>query len=158
MFIEFSFQVKMLVSRTAHNEKVQYHRLTDKALPVNETNATQIEINETDIDPSAPKGMQFFSMITLLVFFFFFFFKGNLLFLPSHVSIFTSRSTTNDGNTSLTSVDNQRAMKQLEMSNKIQTGLELKIDTLKKEIRTFEIFFTYLSINFAFCLSRKINR
>jgi hypothetical protein len=26
-------------------------------------------------------------------------------------------------------------MKQLEISNKIQTGLELKIDTLKKEIR-----------------------
>jgi hypothetical protein len=62
-------------------------------------------------------------------------FKGNLLLLPAHVSIFGLRTTTNDGNQSLTSVDNQRAMKQLEMSNKIQTGLELKIDTLKKEIR-----------------------
>lgn len=60
------------------------------------------------------------------------FFKGNLLFLPSHVSNIAARSTINEGNT----VDNQRAMKQLEMSNKIQTGLELKIETLRKEIRT----------------------
>lgn len=51
------------------------------------------------------------------------------------MSVFGSRSTTtNDGSQLTTSVDNQRAMKQLEMSNKIQTGLELKIDTLKKEI------------------------
>jgi len=49
------------------------------------------------------------------------------------MSVFGIRSTiTNDGNQLITSVDNQRAMKQLEMSNKIQTGLELKIDTLKK--------------------------
>jgi hypothetical protein len=52
------------------------------------------------------------------------------------MSVFGLRSTSiNDGNQLVTSVDNQRAMKQLEMSNKIQTGLELKIDTLKKEIR-----------------------
>ena len=41
----------------------------------------------------------------------------------------------NYGNQLLTSVDHQQAMKQLEISNKIQTGLELKIDALKKEIR-----------------------
>jgi hypothetical protein len=47
----------MLVSRVAHNEKVQYHQLTDKALPIDETNhANHIEINEIDIDPLAPKG------------------------------------------------------------------------------------------------------
>jgi chromosome segregation ATPase len=52
------------------------------------------------------------------------------------MSVFGLRSTSiNDGNQLVNSVDNQRAMKQLEMSNKIQTGLELKIDTLKKEIR-----------------------
>jgi hypothetical protein len=49
-------------------------------------------------------------------------------------------STTNDGNQVVNSVDNQRAMKQLEISNKIQTGLELKIDTLKKEIRKWKSF------------------
>ena len=48
----------------------------------------------------------------------------------------------NEGNSSFTSVDNQRAMKQLELSNKIQTGLELKIDTLKKEIRTLTFVFS----------------
>lgn len=48
------------------------------------------------------------------------------------MSNIAARSTINEGNT----VDNQRAMKQLEMSNKIQTGLELKIETLRKEIRT----------------------
>jgi len=47
----------MLVSRIAHNEKVQYHQLTDKASPIDDnTNANHIEINETDIDPLAPKG------------------------------------------------------------------------------------------------------
>lgn len=107
-------EAKMLVSRTAHNEKVQYHQLTDKTLPVDD-NSNHIETTETDIDPLAP--------------------KGNLLLLPQHLSVFGSRSTTtNDGSQLATSVDNQRAIKQLEMSNKIQTGLELKIDTLKKEI------------------------
>jgi hypothetical protein len=47
----------MLVSRTAHNEKVQYHKLTDKALPIDDnTNGNHVENNETDIDPLAPKG------------------------------------------------------------------------------------------------------
>ena len=63
------------------------------------------------------------------------FFTGNLLSLPSHVSVFGIRSATNNETQSTNSLDNQRAMKQLEISNKIQTGLELKIDTLKKEIR-----------------------
>ncbi|CAF1486458.1 unnamed protein product, partial [Adineta ricciae] len=109
-------EAKMLVSRTAHNEKVQYHKLTDKALPTDDNNSTtSIEINETDIDPLAP--------------------KGNLLSLPSHVSVFGIRSTTINETQSTNSLDNQRAMKQLEISNKIQTGLELKIDTLKKEIQ-----------------------
>ncbi|CAF4085158.1 unnamed protein product [Rotaria sp. Silwood2] len=109
-------EAKMLVSRIAHNEKVPYHQLTDKALPIDDyDNANHIETNETDIDPLSP--------------------KGNLLLLPQHMSIFGLRSSiTNNGNQLITSVDNQRAMKQLEMSNKIQTGLELKIDTLKKEI------------------------
>jgi hypothetical protein len=75
---------------------------------------TPIEISENEIDPLAP--------------------KGNLLLLPHNLSIFGVNSG-NEANPILTSVDNQRAMKQLEMSNKIQTGLELKIDTLKKEIR-----------------------
>ncbi|CAF3611647.1 unnamed protein product [Adineta steineri] len=109
-------EAKMLVSRIAHNEKVQYHKLTDKALPTDDNIHTNpIEINDTDIDTLAP--------------------KGNLLLLPHNMSVFGVRSSiTNDGNQLVTSVDNQRAMKQLEMSNKIQTGLELKIDTLKKEI------------------------
>jgi hypothetical protein len=47
----------MLVSRTAHNEKVQYHKLTDKALPVNDNSEiNHVETNEMDIDPLAPKG------------------------------------------------------------------------------------------------------
>lgn len=59
-----------------------------------------------------------------------------MLLLPQHMSVFGVRpSTATSGNQSVTSVDNQRAIKQLEISNKIQTGLELKIDTLKKEIR-----------------------
>lgn len=45
----------MLVSRIAHNEKVQYHQLTDKTLPVDD-NSNHIETTETDIDPLAPKG------------------------------------------------------------------------------------------------------
>ncbi len=121
--IFFFFQAKKLVSHIAHNEKVQYHQLTDKALPIDDiNNSNHIEINENDIDPLAP--------------------KGNLLLLPSHLSVFGLRSTKiiNDDNQSvINSVDNQRAIKQLEMSNKIQTGLELKIDTLKKEIRMFNI-------------------
>ncbi|UJR36551.1 hypothetical protein I4U23_029271 [Adineta vaga] len=109
-------EAKMFVSRIAHNEKVQYHKLTDKALPTDDNNPTNhIEINETDIDSLAP--------------------KGNLLLLPHHMSVFGIRSSTINENQLTTSVDNQRAMKQLEMSNKIQTGLELKIDTLKKEIQ-----------------------
>ncbi|CAF4566124.1 unnamed protein product [Rotaria sp. Silwood1] len=109
-------EAKMLVSRIAHNEKVPYHQLTDKTLPIDDHNNTNhIETNETDIDPLAP--------------------KGNLLLLPQHMSVFGLRtSITNNGHQLISSVDNQRAMKQLEMSNKIQTGLELKIDTLKKEI------------------------
>jgi chromosome segregation ATPase len=107
----------MLVSRTAHNEKVQYHKLTDKALPIDDpSNTNHLETNEIEIDPLAP--------------------KGNLLLLPQNVSVFGVRSSiSNDGNQLVTSVDNQRAMKQLEISNKIQTGLELKIDTLKKEVQ-----------------------
>ena len=51
----------MLVSRMAHNEKVHYHKLTDKALPIDDNNSTtSIEINETDIDPLAPKGKSTF--------------------------------------------------------------------------------------------------
>ena len=51
------------------------------------------------------------------------------------MTVFGVRSTANHESNSLaSSVDNQRAMKQLELSNKIQTGLELKIDTMKKEI------------------------
>jgi hypothetical protein len=47
----------MLVSRIAHNEKVQYHQLTDKALPIDDnSNLNHIETNEIDIDPLAPKG------------------------------------------------------------------------------------------------------
>jgi len=47
----------MLVSRIAHNEKVQYHQLTDKALPIDDhTNSNDIEINDAEIDPLAPKG------------------------------------------------------------------------------------------------------
>ncbi|CAF0968873.1 unnamed protein product, partial [Rotaria sordida] len=108
-------EAKMLVSRIAHNEKVQYQQLTDKTLPIDDHNTNHIETNEIDIDPLAP--------------------KGNLLLLPQQMSIFGLRSSiTNNGNQLITSVDNQRAMKQLELSNKIQTGLELKIDTLKKEI------------------------
>jgi hypothetical protein len=58
------------------------------------------------------------------------------------MSVFGSRSSiTNDGNQLVTSVDNQRAIKQLEMSNKIQTGLELKIDALKKEISKLKIIY-----------------
>ncbi len=50
----------MLVSRTAHNEKVQYHKLTDKALPVNDNSEiNHVEANEMDIDPLAPKGNTF---------------------------------------------------------------------------------------------------
>ncbi|CAM4740247.1 unnamed protein product [Rotaria magnacalcarata] len=109
-------ETKILVSRIAHNEKVQYHQLTDKALPIDDhENGNFIETNETDIDPLAP--------------------KGNLLLLPQHVSVFgLHSSTTNNGSQPAVSIDNQRAMKQLELSNKVQTGLELKIDILKKEI------------------------
>lgn len=47
----------MLVSRTAHNEKVSYHKLTDKATPVDDSHhASAIEITDTEIDPLAPKG------------------------------------------------------------------------------------------------------
>ena len=72
------------------------------------------------------------------------FFKGNLLYLPSNIA---ARSTVNEGNAS---VDNQRAIKQLEMSNKIQTGLELKIETLKKEIRTLIESFLFFIHRFSF--------
>ena len=34
--MSFLFKAKMLVSRTAHNEKVPYHQLTDKALPIDD--------------------------------------------------------------------------------------------------------------------------
>ncbi len=69
-----------------------------------------------------------------------------MLLLPQHMSVFGLRTTiTNDGNQLITSVDNQRAMKQLEMSNKIQTGLELKIDTLKKEISKLINKFQFLN-------------
>lgn len=126
----------MLVSRIAHNEKVQYHQLTDKVLPIddNTTTSNHIETTETEIDPLAPKGK--YNSIHQVIYTLLFLCIGNLLFLPEHLSVFGVRSTnSNDGNQLITSVDNQRAMKQLEMSNKIQTGLELKIDTLKKEIR-----------------------
>ncbi|CAF5199802.1 unnamed protein product, partial [Rotaria magnacalcarata] len=64
-----------------------------------------------------------------------FLYLGNLLLLPQHVSVFgLHSSTTNNGSQPAVSIDNQRAMKQLELSNKVQTGLELKIDILKKEI------------------------
>ena len=63
---------------------------------------------------------------------------GNLLLLPNHVSVFGVHSAvSNESNSLVTSVDSQRAMKQLELSNKVQTGLELKIDTMKKEISKF---------------------
>lgn len=125
----------MLVSRTAHNEKVQYHKLTDKALSTDDNNSTtSIEIHETDIDPLAPKGKST-SDIPIRNKIFDVFFIGNLLSLPSHVSVFGIRSATTNDSQSTNSLDNQRAMKQLELSNKIQTGLELKIDALKKEIR-----------------------
>lgn len=56
-----------------------------------------------------------------------------------------ARSMMNEGNLSSTPMDNQRAMKQLEMSNKIQTGLELKIETLKKDIRTLIKSFSFFT-------------
>jgi hypothetical protein len=125
----------MLVSRIAHNEKVQYHQLTDKTLPIDDnTNSNHIEINDSEIDPLAPKGKTMKIGFDLKIFDFCLI--GNILLLPQHMSVFGLHSTiTNDGNQLINSVDNQRAMKQLEISNKIQTGLELKIDTLKKEIR-----------------------
>jgi len=58
----------MLVSRIAHNEKIQYHQLTDKALPIDDTNnANHIEITETDIDPLAPKGRIFFKIYSFVI-------------------------------------------------------------------------------------------
>jgi len=69
------------------------------------------------------------------------------------MSVFGLHSTTtNDGNQLINSVDNQRAMKQLEISNKIQTGLELKIDTLKKEIRKLINKFNLKNKNFDFII------
>jgi hypothetical protein len=58
----------MLVSRIAHNEKIQYHQLTDKALPIDDTNnVNHIEITETDIDPLAPKGRIFFKIYSFVI-------------------------------------------------------------------------------------------
>lgn len=57
----------MLVSRVSHNEKVQYHQLTDKAVPIDDfNNENPIETYETEIDPLAPKGKQ---MIPIAIFY-----------------------------------------------------------------------------------------
>ena len=109
-------QTKILVSRVSTNEKVQYHKLTDKDVPIDSTTTSELEIRDQEIDALAP--------------------KGNLHFLPSNLVVFGVRSkTTTDNPQILPEVDNQRAIKQLEMSNKIQTSLELKIDALKSELR-----------------------
>ena len=61
---------------------------------------------------------------------------GNLFLLPSHLSTFGVRSADQKFNGEFNhAVDQQRAIKQLEISSQIQTSLELKIDALKKEIR-----------------------
>ena len=85
-------------------------------MPIDSTTTSELEIRDQEIDALAP--------------------KGNLHFLPSNLVVFGVRSkTTTDNPQILPEVDNQRAIKQLEMSNKIQTSLELKIDALKSELR-----------------------
>lgn len=112
------------MTRIAQDEKIRYHKLTDKVLSVD---AEEIE-NEMPVDAQAPKGLIDFHSL-------FFFvghmlnFAGNLLHLPSHSSI--------EEQSTKSSTDDQRAMKQLEISTKIQTGLELKIEAMRKEIRKF---------------------
>ncbi|CAF0812086.1 unnamed protein product [Didymodactylos carnosus] len=118
-------EVKMLVSRVAKDEKIQYRRLTDKTTTgtKEEHEVTSVQ-EESYIDPLAP--------------------KGNLLLLPQKLAIFGVRpestkdkSAMEDGHdNNICIIGADRALKQLEIANKTQTALEAKIDVLKKEIVT----------------------
>lgn len=119
-----------MVTRIAQDEKVRYHKLTDKALPT-DAEETEGEMSiELEIDAQAPKGNENlrFRFVTRRSF------VGNLLYLPS-----------SDEKTTKIPTDDQRAMKQLEVSTKIQTGLELKIEAMRKEIRENERFSPFRS-------------
>ncbi|CAF0975251.1 unnamed protein product, partial [Didymodactylos carnosus] len=119
-------EVKMLISRVAKDEKIQYRRLTDRTITVTkeESETTINEQDESYIDSSAP--------------------KGNLLLLPQKSAMSNVRPTlikneqTIEGSEEdhIHLVDIDRALKQLEKASKTQTALETSIDVLKKEIQT----------------------
>lgn len=106
---------------------IRYHKLTDKMSPMDAEENDEMPI-ELEIDAQAPKGKEKFAKSRKISFCF----QGNLLHLPSFSS--------NDDNFMKSSADDQRAMKQLELSTKIQTGLELKIEAMRKTIRKFNDF------------------
>lgn len=111
-------EVKLLVSRVSQDEKVRYHKLTDKTVNADEINENDsTSFGQSEIDQRAP--------------------KGNLLFLPKIFrSFYVGENSKEETNNSTQIYDHQRAMKQVEVSTQIQTALELKIEALKKEIQT----------------------